>query len=276
LYTYRQKIKIYHKLHLLVYLLEFQKTSCLPFRQQVLPKRWYTSTGLHSIAFQQTTNLRVQLNYAREDDMIVQRIHPNTDNLFKDANCGENNATASYLKSSKFDSSSIGCRPLQVAPQFFERNTKNVGTPTCLHLLYPVLRFTSQLYLFHKRPFLTSGHPRPITDPFIPTNHKPAHSDQSQSGQTPKDLYIKKAIKTADTFTHSYIHSYIHFYIRLYKQKTYQGETNQTAQPQCLVDRGPALPNQSRQQQQLLLEYCRRITLQRYGTPQILNILPVC
>jgi hypothetical protein len=47
---------------------------------------------------------------------------------------------------------------------------------------------------------------RPIADPFIPTNHIPAYSDQSQSGQTPKDFYIKKAIKTADTFIpHTFI-----------------------------------------------------------------------
>jgi hypothetical protein len=105
---------------------------------------------------------------------------------------------------------------------------------------------------------------RPITEPFIPTNHKPTYSDQSQSGQTPKDLYIKKAIKTADTFIHSYIHSHI----GLYKQKTHQREINHTARPQCLVDRCPALPNRSRQLQQLSLEYCRRITPQPYGTPQ--------
>jgi hypothetical protein len=54
---------------------------------------------------------------------------------------------------------------------------------------------------------------RPITDPFIPTNHKPAYSDQSQIGQTPKDLYIKKAIKTADTFIHSCIHTFIPTFI---------------------------------------------------------------
>jgi hypothetical protein len=51
---------------------------------------------------------------------------------------------------------------------------------------------------------------RPITDPFIPINHKPAYSEQSQSGQTHNDLYIKKAMKTADTFINSCIHTYIH------------------------------------------------------------------
>jgi hypothetical protein len=55
---------------------------------------------------------------------------------------------------------------------------------------------------------------RPITDPFIPTNHKPAYSDYSQSGQTPKDLYIKKAIKTAETFKpHTFIHSFLHSFL---------------------------------------------------------------
>jgi hypothetical protein len=67
---------------------------------------------------------------------------------------------------------------------------------------------------------------RPITDPFIPTNHKPAHSDQSQSGQTPKDLYIKKAIKTADTFIHSFLHSFLH--------RTLQAEdTSRRKKPDC-------------------------------------------
>lgn len=35
-----------------------------------------------------------------------------------------NNATASYLRGSKFDCSSTGCPPLQVAPQFSKRNTE--------------------------------------------------------------------------------------------------------------------------------------------------------
>jgi hypothetical protein len=130
-----------------------------------------------------------------------------------------------------------------------------VGTPTCLHLFYPVLRFTSQLSFLcpnihphtdpdyrcltimapvvlptisplHVRatlPFAQTAlsylrSSRPITDPFISTNHKPAYSDQSQSDQTPKDLYIKRAIKTAHSFIHSFPHPLI-------KQKTHQGET---------------------------------------------------
>jgi hypothetical protein len=51
---------------------------------------------------------------------------------------------------------------------------------------------------------------RPITDPFIPTNHRPASSDQSQSDQTPKHLYLKRAIKTVDLYIHSFIPSSTH------------------------------------------------------------------
>jgi hypothetical protein len=72
---------------------------------------------------------------------------------------------------------------------------------------------------------------RPTTDPFIPTNHKPAYSDQSQSGQTPKDLYIKKAIKTADTFIpHTFIHSFLHSFLH----RTLQAEdTSRRNKPDC-------------------------------------------
>jgi hypothetical protein len=120
----------------------------------------------------------------------------------------------------------------------------SVGTPTCLHLFYPVLRFTSQLSFLCP---ITLPYTDPdyrcltIMAPIVLSTISPLHiratlpfpqtalsclrSSQPITERSNTQRHKYKEGNQDRTYIHTLIRSFTLSFIGLYKQKTHQGKT---------------------------------------------------